>query len=37
MPDSVLMAIEYGGYISVVKFIIFVAFLLLWLPLLNWA
>jgi type II secretory ATPase GspE/PulE/Tfp pilus assembly ATPase PilB-like protein len=37
MPDSVLLAIQYGGYISVIKFIIFVAFLLLWLPLLNWA
>ena len=36
MPDSVLLAIQYGGYISIIKFIVFVAFLLLWLPLLNW-
>ena len=36
MPDSVLMAVEYGGYISIIKFIIFVALFFLWLPLVSW-
>ena len=36
MPDLVLMAIQYGGYISIVKFVIFVVFFFLWLPLIHW-
>ncbi len=36
MPELLLEAIEYGGYISVVKLIIFVAALFAWLPLIGW-
>jgi len=36
MPDLVLMSVEYGGYISVIKFLVFLALFLLWLPLLGW-
>ena len=36
MPDLVLMAVEYSGYISIVKFIVFLALFFLWLPLIGW-
>lgn len=36
MPDLLLMSIEYGGYISILKFIIFLALFFAWLPLLGW-
>jgi type II secretory ATPase GspE/PulE/Tfp pilus assembly ATPase PilB-like protein len=36
MPDLVLMSTEYGGYISIVKLVTFLALFFLWLPLLNW-
>ena len=36
MPDLLLAAIEYGGYISVIKLLTFLAFFFLWLPLVTW-
>jgi type II secretory ATPase GspE/PulE/Tfp pilus assembly ATPase PilB-like protein len=36
MPDISLLAVEYGGYISIVKLIIFLMLFFLWLPLLGW-
>ncbi len=36
MPDLVLMSIEYGGYISIIKLITFLILFFLWLPLLGW-
>jgi len=36
MPDLVLAAIEYGGYISVVKLVIFTVFFFVWIPLVSW-
>ncbi len=36
MPDLVLMTIEYGGYISVVKLAVFLVLFFLWLPLVTW-
>jgi len=36
MPDLVLMSIEYGGYISIIKLIIFLILFFLWLPILGW-
>ncbi len=36
MPDSVIIALSYGGYISAVKLLVYVAFFLLWLPLVTW-
>ncbi len=36
MPDLALTAVEYSGYISVVKLIIFLASFYLWLLLLDW-
>jgi len=36
MPDLVLMSIEYGGYISIVKLITFLILFFLWLPLVSW-
>ncbi len=36
MPDLVLMSIEYGGYISIIKLITFLVLFFLWLPLLSW-
>jgi len=36
MPDLVLAAIEYGGYISVVKLAVFGILFLLWIPLVSW-
>ena len=37
MPDLLLMSIEYGGYISIVKLVVFLVFYVLWLLLLGWA
>ena len=36
MPDLLLTSIEYSGYISIIKFIIFLILFFLWLPLLAW-
>ncbi len=36
MPDSFIAALEYGGYISAVKLVVFVVFFFLWLPLVVW-
>jgi len=36
MPDLLLASVEYGGYISEIKFAIFLALFLLWLPLVGW-
>lgn len=37
MPDFLLVAIEYGGYISAVKFVIFLVVYFLWLMLIGWS
>jgi type II secretory ATPase GspE/PulE/Tfp pilus assembly ATPase PilB-like protein len=37
MPDFLLMSIEYGGYISAVKLVVFLAFYFPWLLLAIWA
>lgn len=36
MPALVLLAVAYGGYISVVKLVVFLILFFLWLPLLGW-
>jgi len=36
MPDLLLASIGYGGYISIIKFLIFLGFFFGWLPLLTW-
>lgn len=36
MPDLLLASLEYGSYISIIKFLIFLALFLLWLPLVAW-
>ncbi|MBA7653289.1 hypothetical protein ES703_61136 [subsurface metagenome] len=36
MPDLILASIEYSGYISEIKFAIFLALFFLWLPLVGW-
>ncbi|MHC4742576.1 MAG: GspE/PulE family protein [Planctomycetota bacterium] len=36
MPNLVLAAIEYGGYISIVKLAVFGVFFLVWIPLVCW-
>jgi type II secretory ATPase GspE/PulE/Tfp pilus assembly ATPase PilB-like protein len=36
MPDLFIAALEYGGYISAVKLVVFVVFFFLWLPLVVW-
>ena len=36
MPDLLLAANKYGGYISVIKLLTFLAFFFLWLPLDTW-
>ena len=36
MPDLLLAAIGYGGYISILKFFIFLVMFFAWLPLLTW-
>jgi type II secretory ATPase GspE/PulE/Tfp pilus assembly ATPase PilB-like protein len=37
MPDLFLMAVEYGGYVSIVKLVILLGCYLLWLLLVSWA
>jgi type II secretory ATPase GspE/PulE/Tfp pilus assembly ATPase PilB-like protein len=37
MPGFLLMSIEYGGYVSIVKLIVFIALYLLWFLLVSWA
>jgi type II secretory ATPase GspE/PulE/Tfp pilus assembly ATPase PilB-like protein len=36
MPDLLLISVEYGGYISVIKFLVFLAFFLVSLTLISW-
>ena len=36
MIDSLLMVVEYGGYVSILKLVIFLALYFLWLLLVNW-
>ena len=36
MPDLLLASVEYSGYISEIKFAVFLALFLLWLPLVGW-
>ncbi|MCP4610211.1 MAG: Flp pilus assembly complex ATPase component [Planctomycetes bacterium] len=36
MPDLLLAAIGYGGYISIFKFIVFLIMFFAWIPLLTW-
>jgi len=36
MPDLFIAALEYGGYISAVKLVVFIVFFFLWLPLVVW-
>jgi type II secretory ATPase GspE/PulE/Tfp pilus assembly ATPase PilB-like protein len=37
MPDFLLMSIEYGGYVSAVKLVVFLLLYFLWLLLIGWA
>jgi len=37
MPDFLLMSIEYGGYVSIVKLIVFLLLYVLWFLLVTWA
>ena len=36
MPDLLLLSVEYGGYISIIKLITFLVLFFLWLPLIGW-
>lgn len=36
MPDLLLASVGYGGYISIIKFLVFLGFFFGWLPLLTW-
>jgi type II secretory ATPase GspE/PulE/Tfp pilus assembly ATPase PilB-like protein len=36
MPDLLAAAVEYGGYISIVKLLVFLILFFLWLPLITW-
>ncbi len=36
MPDLLLASVEYGGYISIVKFVSFMVLFFLWVPLVGW-
>lgn len=36
MPGLLLSAVEYGGYISILKFLVFLVLFFLWLPLISW-
>jgi len=36
IPNLLLTSVEYGGYISIVKFAIFLVLFFLWLPLVGW-
>lgn len=37
MPDFLLMSVEYGGYVSIVKLIVFLLLYVLWFLLVTWA
>jgi len=37
MPDFLLMSVEYGGYVSIVKLVVFLLFYFLWFALVAWA
>jgi len=36
MPALLLASLQYGSYISIIKFLSFLALFLLWLPIVNW-
>ncbi len=36
MSDLLLSAVEYSGYISIIKFIVFLILFFLWIPLVSW-
>ncbi|MHC4720256.1 MAG: hypothetical protein ACYSYT_07255 [Planctomycetota bacterium] len=36
MPNLLLSAVEYTGYISIIKFIVFLLLFFLWLPVISW-
>jgi type II secretory ATPase GspE/PulE/Tfp pilus assembly ATPase PilB-like protein len=36
MPNLMIAAVEFGGYISIFKFVIFLALFFAWLPLVSW-
>ena len=36
MPELLSASVEYGGYISIVKFVIFLILFFLWLLLISW-
>ena len=36
MPDTILLSIEFGGYISIVKLVIFLLIFFAWIPLFGW-
>jgi type II secretory ATPase GspE/PulE/Tfp pilus assembly ATPase PilB-like protein len=36
MQDIMLVSAQYGGYISIVKFVVFLILFFLWLPLVSW-
>lgn len=36
MPGLLLSAVEYSGYISILKFLVFLVLFFLWLPLISW-
>ncbi len=36
MQDIMLISVQYGGYISIVKFVVFLILFFLWLPLVSW-
>jgi len=36
MPDLLLTSIEYSGYISIIKLVVFLVLFFLWLPLVSW-
>jgi type II secretory ATPase GspE/PulE/Tfp pilus assembly ATPase PilB-like protein len=37
MPDFMLMAVDYGGYVSIVKLVVFLVLYVPWLALIGWA
>ncbi len=36
MQDIMLISVQYGGYISIVKFVVFLILFFLWIPLISW-
>lgn len=36
MPDVLPLAVQYGGYMSIAKFAVFIVLFLMWLPLVSW-